>query len=85
MFGFRVLFDTQYVLSLVSRYRSILDIFYLMFQGYCFGVFMVIVYKALVSLTSVFNTCYSPDLEKADFFSNSFQYTQLNSYFFRSF
>jgi len=28
---------------------------------------MVIVYKAPVSLTSVFKTCYSPDLEKADF------------------
>jgi len=45
---------------------------------------MVIVYKALVSLTSVFKTCCSPDLEKADFDRQSFQYTWLNSYFFSS-
>ena len=36
---------------------------------------MVIVYKAPVSLTSVFKHCYSPDLEKADFDRQSFQYT----------
>jgi len=51
MFGFRVASDTQYVLFIVSRYRLILDMFYVMFQGYHFGVFMVIVYKASVSLT----------------------------------
>jgi len=45
---------------------------------------MAIVHKALVSLTSVFKTCYSPDLEKADFDRQSFQYTGLNSYFFSS-
>jgi len=45
---------------------------------------MVIVYKAPVSLTSVFKTCYSPDLERADFDRQSFQYTLLNSYFFTS-
>jgi len=45
---------------------------------------MVIVYKASVSLTSVFRTCYSPDLEKADFDRRSFQFTWLNSYFFGS-
>jgi len=45
---------------------------------------MVIVYKAPVSLTSVFKTCYSPDLERADFDRQSFQYTWLNSYFFSS-
>ena len=33
---------------------------------------MVIVYKAPVSLTSVFKHCYSPDLEKADFDRESF-------------
>jgi len=33
---------------------------------------MVIVYKALVSLTSVFKICYSPDLERADFDRQSF-------------
>jgi len=33
---------------------------------------MVIVYKTPISLTSVFKTCYSPDLEKADFDSQSF-------------
>jgi len=46
---------------------------------------MVIVYKAPVSLTSVFKTCYFPDLERADFDRQSFQYTWLNSYFFSSF
>jgi len=45
---------------------------------------MVIVYKAPVSLTSVFKTCHSPDLERADFDRESFQYTWLNSYFFSS-
>jgi len=45
---------------------------------------MVIVYKAPVSLTSVFKTCNSPDLERADFDRQSFQYTWLNSYFFSS-
>ena len=81
---FRVSFDTQYVLCIASRYRLILDMFYVMFQGYRLGVFMVIIYKAPVSLTSVFKPCYSPDLEKADFGRQSFQYTWLNSYFFSS-
>jgi len=45
---------------------------------------MVIVYKAPVSLTSVFKTWYFPDLEKADFDRQSFQYTWLKSYFFGS-
>jgi len=45
---------------------------------------MVIVYKAPVSLTSVFKTCYSPNLERADFDRQSFQYTWLNSYFYSS-
>ena len=62
----------------------ILDMFYVTFQGYRLGVFMVIVYKAPVGLTSVFKPCYSPDLEKADFGRQSFQYTWLNSYFFSS-
>jgi len=84
MFGFEYRFDTQYVLVIVSRYRVILDMFYVTFQGYRFGVFMVIVYKAPVSLTSVFKTCYSPDLERADFDRQRFQYTWLNSYFFSS-
>jgi len=68
----------------VSRYHLILDMFYVMFQGYRFGVFMIIVYKATGSLTSVFKTCYSLDLERADFDRQSFQYTWLNSYFFSS-
>jgi len=59
----------------VSRYHLILDMFYVMFQDYGFGVFMVIVYKAPVSLASVFKTYYSSDLEKADFDRQSFQYT----------
>jgi len=82
--GYQVLFDTQYALSIVSRYDSILDIFYVMFQDCPFGVLMVIVYKAPVSLTSVFKTCYSPDLEKGDFDRQSFQYTWLNSYLLSS-
>jgi len=57
---------------------------YVTFEGYRLGVFMVIVYKAPVSLTSVFKTCYSPNLEKADFDQQSFQYTWLNRYFFSS-
>jgi len=73
MFGFRVSFDTQYVLFIGSRYRLILDMFYVMFEGYHFGVLIISVYKALVSLTSVFKTYYSPDLEKADFGIRSFQ------------
>ena len=69
---FRVSFDTPYVLCVVSRYRLILDKFYVMFQDYPLGVFMVIVYKAPVSLTSVFKHCYSLDLERADFDRQSF-------------
>ena len=82
---FRVSFDTQNDLCLVSRivcysicfmfcfkYHLKLIMFYVTFQGYRLGVFMVIVYKAPVSLTSVFKHCYSPDLEKADFDRQSF-------------
>ena len=64
---FQVSLDTQYVLWVVSRYHLILERFYVMFQGYRSGVFIVIVYKAPVSQTSVFKHCYSPNLEKADF------------------
>ena len=49
---FRVSLDTERVLCIVSRYRLILDKFYVMFQGCHLGVFMVIVFKAPVSLTS---------------------------------
>ena len=69
---FRVSFDTQYVLCVVSRYHLILDMFYVTFQGCQLGVFIVIVYKAPVSLTSVLKYCYAPDLEKADFDRQSF-------------
>jgi len=34
---FRVSFDTQYVLVMVSRYRVILDMIYVTCQGYHFG------------------------------------------------
>ena len=61
---FRVSFDTQHVLCDVSRYRLILDKFYVIFQGYRLGVFMDIVYKAPVSLTSVFNHCYFSGLRE---------------------
>ena len=82
---FRVSFGTHYVLCLVSRYRLILDKFYLMFQCCRLGVFIIIVYKAPVSLTGVFKHCYSLSLERADFDRQSFQYTWLNSYFFIAF
>jgi len=42
---FRVSFDTQYVLFILSRYCLILDMFYVTFQDYRVGVFMFIVYK----------------------------------------
>jgi len=58
--------------------------FYVTFEGYRSGVFTVIIYKAPVSMTSVFKTCYSPNLERADFDRPSFLYTWLNSYFFSS-
>jgi len=82
MFGF----EYRLILSMfiLSRYRLIPDMFYLTFQGYHLGASMVIVYKAPVSLKSVFKTCYSSDLERADFDRQSFQYTWLNSYFFSS-
>jgi len=34
---FRVSFDTQYVLVIMSKYRVILDMIYVTFQGYRFG------------------------------------------------
>jgi len=71
-------------LFIVSRYHFIFDRFYVTFQDYHLGVFMVMVYKAPVSLTSVFKTCYSPNLERADFDRQSFQYTWLNCDFFSS-
>ena len=83
MFGFEYRFDTQCVLCIISRYRLILlDKFYVTFQGYHLEVFWVIVYKALVSLTSVFKPCYSLDLQRADFGRQRFEYTWLNSYLF---
>ena len=45
---------------------------------------MVIVFKAPVSVRSVFKTSYSLDLERADFNRQTFQYTWLKSYFFNS-
>ena len=81
---FRVSFDTQYVLVIVSRYRVILDMFYVTFQGYRFGSLYGYCLQGPVGLTSVFKTCYSPDLERADFDRQSYQYTWLNSYFFSS-
>ena len=80
----QVSFDTQYVLCIMSRYRLILDKFYVTVQDYRLGPFMVIVYKTSVSLTSVFKPSYSPDLERADFRRQRFQYIWLNSYYFSS-
>src|SRR6266404_8949112 len=51
---FRVSFDTQYVLCVASRYRLILEKFYVTFQGYQVRCLSVIVCKARDSLTSVF-------------------------------
>jgi len=34
---FRVSFDTEYVLVIVSKYHVILDMFYITFQGYGLG------------------------------------------------
>ena len=72
MFGFDYRFDTQCILCIMSRYRLILAKFYVTFQGCHLGVIMVIVDKALVSLTSAFKPFYSPDLERADFGRQSF-------------
>ena len=73
MFGFECCFNTQCVLCIVTRYRVILDKFYVTFQGCNLGVFMVIVCKAPVSLTSVFKPCASPDLEKSRLRQTEFQ------------
>ena len=81
---FRVSFDTQYVLCIVSRYRLILHKFYVTFQGCRLGVFMVIVYKAPVSLTSVFKALLFSGLRESRLRQTEFQYTWLNSYFFSS-
>jgi len=45
---------------------------------------MVIVYKAPVSMTSVFKDLLFSELREADFDRQRFQYTWLNSYFFGS-
>src|SRR6201995_141360 len=81
---FRVSFDTQYVLCVVSRYRSILDMFYLTFQGCRLGVFIVTVYKAPDSLTSVFKVLLFSGLRESRLRQTEFQYTWLNSHFFSS-
>ena len=94
---FMIEFDTHDVLCLISSLvwysvcfvyciKISFDTWYVVvtFQGYRLGVFMIIVYKAPVSQTTVFKTCYSPNLESADFDRQSFQYTWLNCYFFGS-
>jgi len=68
---------------LLSNYL-ILDMVYVTFQGYHFGVFEGIVYKVPVSVTSVSKTWDYPELERADFTRPSFQYSWLNSDFFSS-
>src|SRR6266403_5558472 len=62
---FRVSFDTQYVLCVVSRYHLILEKFYVTFQGYQVRCLSVIVCKALDSLPSVFKTCYFSGLRES--------------------
>jgi len=66
------------------EYRLILSMFYVLCQiivGYLISLCNISGLRfwkslwALVSLTSVFKTCYSPDLEQADLHSQSFQYT----------
>ena len=55
------------------------DVF--LFPGFHLAVVMVIVYKALFILPSVFKLCYSLNLERADFANQRFQYTCLKTYF----
>jgi len=62
---FRVSLNTQYVLFIVSRYRLILDMFYVMFQDHRLRVFMVKVYKAPVSLTTVFKDLLFSELRES--------------------
>ena len=81
---FRVSFDTQYVLCIASRYHLLLDKFHVIFPDYQLGAFMVLVYKAQFSLTSVFKLCYSWVLERADFGRQRFQYPWMKSYLFSS-
>ena len=84
MFGFEYRLILSMFYALFQGIVLILEKFYITFQGYQVRCLSVIVCKARDSLTSVFKTCYSPDLEKADFDRESFQYTWLNSYFFSS-
>ena len=58
-------FDTHDVLLFGFEYRLILSMFYVMFQDYRLGVFMVMVYKAPVSLTSVFKDPLFSDLRES--------------------
>jgi len=67
------------------QYRVILDMFYVTFQGYRFGSLYGYCLQGSAKPDKVYlKTCYSPDLEKADFDRQSFQYTWWNSYFFSS-
>ena len=63
MFGF----EYRLILSMfiVSRYRLILDMFYVMFQDHRLRVFMVKVYKAPVSLTTVFKDLLFSELRES--------------------
>jgi len=58
-------FDTHDVLLFGFEYRLILSMFYVMFQDYRLGVFMVMVYKAPVSLTSVFKNLLFSELRES--------------------
>ena len=84
MFGFQYCLNTQFALCIVSRYHLILDRIYVTFQRGRLEVFMVIVYQIPVSLPGLFMPCYSSALERAEFGRQRFQYTWLNSNFFRS-
>ena len=75
MFSFKYHFDTQCVLCIVSRYQLILDKFYITFQDYHLGVFLVIVYKAPVSLTNVFKALLFSGLRKS-----RLRHTQISIY-----
>jgi len=79
------------------EYSLILSMFYVLYQGIICTSYILcnvsrLQFKSLYGyclpdsgyLTSVFKTCYSLDLEGADFKRQSFQYTWLNSYFFSS-
>lgn len=73
--------DTHNFLYVISRDRLFLDRGYVIFQGFNLEFVIAIVYKTEVSFANLFKPWYSPPLERADFISQRFQTTWLNSNF----